>query len=385
MSDDDSAYRELQQHLDELPIGFPATKSGVELRLLKHFFTPEEARIATKLSRHFEPLSKIHNKVKELGISLDELEKHLDNMVSKGGIDIDKRGNEKLYANSVLAVGMFEHKVNQLSKEFLDDFFGYSIEGFGMEFLSTQIAQLRIIPIEESISPEHHVIQYDQLEKLIKESDGPFGLQDCICRKMKGFYNIPCKVTSRIETCISTGTEARMYIDQGWAREVSKEEVLEVLRQNEADGLVLQPGNFLNPNFICSCCGCCCGILSVIMKSLSNPVDFIATNYYAVIEPEACTGCGTCLDRCQMNALTLKNDVPTVNLKRCLGCGLCVPTCPADAIKLVKKDEVTHPFQTKDELHDKILEKKTELRKIQEEKMEQKRRRKEARAKQSIK
>jgi len=29
-------YRILQQHLDRMPIGFPPTKSGVELRLLKH-------------------------------------------------------------------------------------------------------------------------------------------------------------------------------------------------------------------------------------------------------------------------------------------------------------------------------------------------------------
>ena len=31
-SDDDEAYRELQQHLDEMPVGFPPTKSGIELR-----------------------------------------------------------------------------------------------------------------------------------------------------------------------------------------------------------------------------------------------------------------------------------------------------------------------------------------------------------------
>ncbi|MCK4779024.1 MAG: hypothetical protein KAT57_02505, partial [Candidatus Lokiarchaeota archaeon] len=42
-------YRQLQQTLDEMPIGFPPTKSGVEIRLLKRLFTPEEAKIASKL------------------------------------------------------------------------------------------------------------------------------------------------------------------------------------------------------------------------------------------------------------------------------------------------------------------------------------------------
>jgi len=43
-------YRELQQHLDQFPAGFPATESGVEIRILKHLFSPEEAKIATRLS-----------------------------------------------------------------------------------------------------------------------------------------------------------------------------------------------------------------------------------------------------------------------------------------------------------------------------------------------
>jgi hypothetical protein len=42
MSSKEEVYRELQQYLDKLPISFPATKSGVEIRLLKYFFFPEE-------------------------------------------------------------------------------------------------------------------------------------------------------------------------------------------------------------------------------------------------------------------------------------------------------------------------------------------------------
>ena len=46
---DDAVYRELQQHLDSMPVGFPETASGVEIRILKQLFTPEEARIAVQL------------------------------------------------------------------------------------------------------------------------------------------------------------------------------------------------------------------------------------------------------------------------------------------------------------------------------------------------
>jgi len=37
----ESLYRRLQQHLDRMPVGFPATRSGVEIRILERLFTPE--------------------------------------------------------------------------------------------------------------------------------------------------------------------------------------------------------------------------------------------------------------------------------------------------------------------------------------------------------
>ena len=46
---DREIYRKLQENLDKLPIGFPATKSGIDLKVLTHFFTPEEAEIASYL------------------------------------------------------------------------------------------------------------------------------------------------------------------------------------------------------------------------------------------------------------------------------------------------------------------------------------------------
>ena len=53
----DRVYRELQEHLDKSAVGFAATESGADIRLLKHLLTPEEAGIATLLSTiRLEPL-----------------------------------------------------------------------------------------------------------------------------------------------------------------------------------------------------------------------------------------------------------------------------------------------------------------------------------------
>jgi len=58
-------YRKLQQHLDRLPVGFPETESGVEIRILKYLFTPEEAEIAIFLNLLPEKLHKINNRLKK--------------------------------------------------------------------------------------------------------------------------------------------------------------------------------------------------------------------------------------------------------------------------------------------------------------------------------
>ena len=43
-------YKRLAEHLDNLPGGFPRTESGVEIRILRRLFTPEDAEFATQLT-----------------------------------------------------------------------------------------------------------------------------------------------------------------------------------------------------------------------------------------------------------------------------------------------------------------------------------------------
>ena len=381
MSDESEVYRQLQDHLDTLPVGFPKTKSGIELKILKHFFTPEEAKIASKLDIIFKTATEIHEKLVDPKISLEELQKHLNNMASKGGLDVEKDGDEKKYANALLVIGMFEHKVNRLSKEFVKDFFSYaSMGGFGFEFIKTKIPQLRTIPIEESITPEHHVANYDDLRKVIEGSPGPFSVQNCICRQIRDMDGIKCKNTPRMETCLTFGHEGQLYIDEGWGREISRNECLEILRKNEEDGLILQASNYEDISFICSCCSCCCFLIGLI-GNFPNPVQYFATNFHVVSDSDNCTGCETCIDRCQMNALKMDDGISIVDLTRCIGCGVCVAGCPSDALKLEKNDAEIAPPATRHGLLMQISDKKNEILKEEEEKRELKRKKREERRK----
>ena len=66
MEHNDRIYVKLQRHLDKQPVGFPATRSGAEINILKHIFTPEEAEIALGLTYKPEPLTTVLDRVRHL-------------------------------------------------------------------------------------------------------------------------------------------------------------------------------------------------------------------------------------------------------------------------------------------------------------------------------
>ena len=215
---------------------------------------------------------------------------------------------------------------------------------------------MRTIPINQSIPVEHPVATYDQIRGVVDASPGPFVVLPCICRRSKAMRNKPCAKTSREETCLAFGDMAKMVLRRKHCREVTRDEVLAILRQNEEDGLVLQPANARQPEFVCSCCGCCCGMLSY-QKLLPHPVDFWASAYHAEVSAAACSQCGTCVSRCQVGAVTLagRSGEAKINLSRCIGCGLCVPTCPSEAVRLKKKESEPVPPADEEDLYDQVM------------------------------
>jgi ferredoxin len=215
---------------------------------------------------------------------------------------------------------------------------------------------MRTIPIAKSLRPQHQVSTYDEVTTLLRQAEAPFVVLECICRKKKAISGKPCRVTGRKETCLATGSMAQAALRNGIGREITLEETLATLEANQKEGLVLQPSNTQKAEFICSCCGCCCGMLGM-HQGLPKPVDFWASNYYAAVDADACNGCGNCEARCQVGAARVsgKTKKASVDVNRCIGCGLCVPTCPREAISLKKKPAEASPPKTRDELHDIIM------------------------------
>ena len=351
-----NVYRRLQRHLDAQAVGFPAAWSGADIRLLRRLFDPDEARAALHLSCRPKPAGEIVERA-AAEFSEVQLTRLLESMFAKGAIGWKEKAGVGRWYLMPLVVGMYEGQDGDPSPEFLRDAHAYfKTLGFSAAFVAVQPSQMRTIPINRSIPVEHHVATYDHIRGIVDASPGPFVVLPCICRRGKALRGKPCAKTSREETCLAFGDMARMVLRRRHCREVTRDDVLEILRRNEDDGLVLQPANTRQPEFVCSCCGCCCGMLSY-QKLLPHPVDFWASTYRAEVSPAACSQCGTCVSRCQVGAVSL--DGPSgearINPGRCIGCGLCVPTCPSEAVRLIRKESEPIPPVNEEDLYDQVM------------------------------
>jgi electron transport complex protein RnfB len=329
--DEADVYRRLQQHLDRMPVGFPATASGVELRLLRRLFTPEEAELALLLSAVPEPVGRIARR--SGGRSADELARRLETMADKGLILAGGRGARRRFGKAPLAVGIYEMQVDRLTRELQQDFEQYAREAFGREFLGRRTTQMRTIPVNASFVPERQVGRYDDGRALLGSAEGPFAVLNCVCRQGQDLVGAPCRQTARRRVCLVIGAIARKAVELGSAQVVSREQALEMLERAERDGMVLQPSNTREPAFICFCCGCCCGVLKMA-KQMPRPAEYLHSNYQAAVDAELCAECGTCEGRCPMEALHCGDGATRVDLDRCIGCGLCASTCSTGAMRL---------------------------------------------------
>lgn len=98
-------YRNLQKHMDKMPVGYPATKTGVEISLLKYIFTPEAARIVIYLDYKYKTVDQIYETVGMENVSKEDVKCVLDEIVSKGGIFRRERDGQDQYISCLLFSG----------------------------------------------------------------------------------------------------------------------------------------------------------------------------------------------------------------------------------------------------------------------------------------
>ncbi len=323
----ETPYEHLALALDGLPNGFPRTSSGVEIRILQKIFSPEEARLAGHAAGKMEAVETI---AKRAGMPARDAGRDLIALAKRGLVWSGKVNGEVGFRLAPFIVGIYESQLGTMDEEFARLYEQYMEEGGAAGIMKPLPSLHRVLPGMSAIGPDT-ILPYDDVRAII-EKGKTFRVRGCICRVQQDLVGSR-KCDFPLENCLMIYTSERPPAPD----DASMEQALAILDEAERVGLVHTTANVMNEiTYVCNCCGCCCGILRGF-NEWGIDEAIARANYRAAVDAEKCTGCGICVDRCQVGAMSMNDGDAVVDLERCIGCGLCVTGCPCDAARLDRK------------------------------------------------
>ena len=216
---------------------------------------------------------------------------------------------------------------------------GPMVDGLRSRSVSPMV---RVIPIERSVQAQNTVLDVDSARKIFRDA-ALITVIPCVCRtiaKRNGRgQDCPAPETS---VCMQTNFFATGVLARKAGEKISAAEALKRIAAAEDAGLVhMVRNNVKKDMFMCNCCACCCTGLH-FYHHLHYPGVLAPSRFRVRLEPELCTACGVCADRCQFHAISLQDDLASIDLENCMGCGNCVITCPEQALALEEIRPLEH-------------------------------------------
>lgn len=286
-----------------------------EYRILEPVTTDEMAEIALHLEIR-KPKT-----VKEIAALCGKLPEEVDKVLSKmavdGSIKLEKENGENKYFLELFVPGVMEYMV--ANKENVEKYpviaecfeeYTRKLGGLMAGNLPVGMGVMRVIPIESAIEGDTRKASYEEIAELINKHE-VFSVADCACRTSMRVIGEGCGHTVE-DMCIQLGPAAEFYIHTGRGRQISKDEAIAICKKAESEGLVHSIPNLSGPGnalAICNCCGCSC--FGLRNANLFRNPDFSRSNYVAQVDRDKCVACGECVENCQVNALTLGQNLCT--------------------------------------------------------------------------
>lgn len=228
------------------------------------------------------------------------------------------------------------------------------------------------VPLNKDVVADgHELLAYDDIEVVIKDHDY-IAVQPCSCRYEKYVFECHEKGKEyptfkdfataelaefrdsngdRIETCFALGDDAEYLVSLGLGRRISQEEALEILQKSRDDGFILHCLYGKEHAWVCQCNPKICGITAQWeagaealggWEELQKLPAFTHRSHYELeVNFTDCITCGTCAERCPMDAITMDNygGGPRVTDHLCQRCGQCAYVCPQSARKLATRPD----------------------------------------------
>jgi H+/Na+-translocating ferredoxin:NAD+ oxidoreductase subunit B len=358
-------YSRLADHLSNVGMGYPVRDTLLDI--LKENLNPIEAEITLALPEGVIPLSpvSVDEILSRVTIPRSELEPALESLAQNGALYVGTTPTgEKGYA--LLHVGFGFPQAFFWKGE--DTPHARKMAGLVAKYFNTQVTreafgsepkQYRYIPVGKAIKPALNAVFPVQLMEQVIATARRIAVAHCPCRVGYRLVGRGCEHPT--EVCMKFDELADFVIDQGLARELTKEEALDVIRITEEAGLVHFVDNAVGEiKHNCNCCGCACWNVGNIRRRKIPRDAIMATYFMRDTDSEECSGCGECATICPVQAVEMSDDLPIVDREWCIGCGVCATVCPSDAVVLNVREEKSGetPAATFRDLHHKILDQK---------------------------
>ncbi len=358
-------YQRLAEHLNNLGMGYPVRDTLLEI--LRENLEPSEAEIALALPTGVIPLSPVS--IAEIGsriaIPLDELETALDRLAEKGALFVGEtptgaKGYALLHVGFGFPQTFFWKGEDTPHARKMALMVGkYFNRQVTSEAYGGKTKAYRYIPVGKSIKSDLQAVFPVQLMEQVIGNARRVAVAHCPCRISYRLVGRGCDHPT--EVCMKFDELADFVIDRGLARELTKEEALDVIRLTEEAGLVHFVDNAEGEiKHNCNCCGCACWNVGNIRRRKIPRDSIMATYFMRETNSAECTGCGECASVCPVDAAHMEDGTLVIDRDWCIGCGVCATACPTDAVVLtVREDKIgAPPAATFRELHHKILDEK---------------------------
>lgn len=349
-------YKELLQIMQKRGGGYAGIDIPEFFEMVEELFTPEQARVNNALPR--KPAT-----AEQVAETMDgdkaEIEKTLESMADNGLCRAYTQNGTVYYHASPFMPGILEFQFMPGGTTERDKKVARLIESYEKAFEAVRppagqkmtFAGMRVITVDRTIDAGSTVHTYDQVQTFIDQND-TIAVTECFCRHKailldEDIHGMPNGV------CMSFGSGAESNIERLNGRKLTKEEARKVIDQAEEAGLVHMSRNLTEGiSFMCNCDRWHCGAITSMLAQ-PKPGLFFNSGFEPSFDPDVCTACETCLDRCPAAALVMGDeDVPVVDLDRCFGCAACATGCPSETITMVSKPGFPEPPANTDALRE---------------------------------
>ncbi len=323
--------------------------------LIKSRCTPEEAKLMTGMPFSSSSLEEL---AQAKSLEARELEARLEVLCAKGLVSRSIRGSSLRYRLNSSYFSMLPTQI-PLDRE---DYPGSELAnrmnryfGSGSYDLHTDVPEngLRVLPIHQTLDDPRQILPYEEAAKLLAKQE-EICVATCLCKHRKNLDSETQDCSHSKEVCLHFGSFARYLVDHDMGRTIDLVAAQKILQECVDEGLVHGVSNGVDGvDGICNCCRCCCMFLEAYHVSKhSRRLD--PSNYLVNVEKETCQGCGLCVKRCPMGALTMestsearnkKGTVAEVDTGSCIGCGVCAYKCPSKSLVLERRADTVVPPQ----------------------------------------